>query len=193
MRRALFTVERYVIFSFETDVRALPSRRPDIDGLEVMVLESVDDMRSLASRGFEVPEFHPSLGKEWLRRGGVAFCAYVNRELAHVAWVAMAPGARGCCDGLPYHVDFAHGEANWGGSYTWRRFRGRGIYSYVCGIRLNYLREKGFHSCRDAVQVGNTASMRGQDWWNPTPRATGRLIRFLWWSSWSESDVEAAT
>lgn len=190
MRRALVTVERYIIFTFETDVRALPSRRPDIDGLEVVVLESVEDMRRLASQGFEVLEFHPAFRKNWLRRGGVAFCAYVNGELAHVAWVAMTPEARGCCDGLPYHVDFAHGEANWGGSYTWRRFRGRGIYSYVCGIRLNFLYQKGFHSCRDAVQVGNTASLRGQGWWNPVPSATGRLVRFLGWSNWREFPLE---
>jgi hypothetical protein len=51
MRRALFTVERYVIFSVETDVRTLPSRRPDVDDLEVVVLESEDDMRGLFSRG----------------------------------------------------------------------------------------------------------------------------------------------
>jgi hypothetical protein len=70
-------------------------------------------------------------------------------------------------------------------------FRGRGIYSYVCGIRLKCLREKGFHSCRDAVQVGKRRLNERTGRWNPTPRGMGRLVRFLWWSSWRESEVGA--
>ena len=190
LRRRFFTVERYVLYTFDTDVGALPQRLPPIEGLEVVVLESEADVDALATRGFEVLDFHPSCRREWLRRGGVAFCAYVNLELAHIAWVAMRADARGCCDSLPYHVDFERGEANWGGSYTWPRFRGRGIYAYVCGIRLSYLHEKGYSRARDAVAVRNLASMRGQSWWNPTPCMRGRLVRFLGRSTWRESPLE---
>jgi hypothetical protein len=182
----VFYVERYVVFQFDTDTSALPARRPDMDGLEVFVLERVEDIERLAERGFEVAVFDSARRRGWLQRGGVAFCVYVNRELAHIAWVAMSAAAREFYDQLPYHVDFEHGEAWWGGSYTVRRFRGRGIYTYVCGIRLKYLHEHGFTVCRDAVRADNVASLKGQGWWNARPCVAGRLVHFFKWTRWRE-------
>jgi hypothetical protein len=190
LRRSIVTAEEYVIYQFDTDTSQRPELRPDIKGLEITVLESEEDMDRLAAHGYEVVESHPSFNRKWLRRGAVAFCAHVNRELAHVGWVAMSEAARGCCDSLPYHVDFEHGEANWGGAYTWRRFRNMGIYAYVCGIRLNYMRAKGYGVCRDAVRRDNAASLRGQGWWHPRPCLSGRYVRFLRWRRWTETTVD---
>ena len=186
MRRSVLCVERYVIYQFDTDAGCGPLSVPPIDGLEVFVVEREEDLDALAARGFEVPVSHPTFRRGWLRRGGVAFCAYVNRELAHVAWVALTTAARGCCDGLPYHVDFERGEACWGGSYTSRRFRGCGLYTYVCGVRLRYLHEHGWPVCRDAVRVDNVASLKGQGQWNPRPCFGASLVRFLGWTRWRE-------
>lgn len=183
---AVFYVERYVVFRFDTDTSAFPVRRPDIDGLEVFVLERVEHVERLAERGFDVTLFDSGRRRRWLQSGGVAFCAYVNRELAHIAWVAMSAAAREFYDELPYDVDFEHGEAWWGGSYTGSWFRGRGIYTYVCGIRLKYVHEHGYHSCRDAVRMDNVASLKGQGGWNPRPRVAGRLVHFFKWTSWEE-------
>jgi hypothetical protein len=191
MRRALFTREDYVVYRFSTDVSSLPQHRPDVDGLDVAVLESETDVTRLVERGYDVPVFHPAVQTRWLQRGGVAFCAFVGQRLAHIAWVALREDARGCCDGLPYLVDFAQGEACWGGSYTWLPFRGLGLYRYVCGIRLRYLHDRGFHSCRDAVAVRNVASQRGQGWWRPHPCVAARYSRFLRWTRWEESPLEA--
>jgi hypothetical protein len=186
VRRSVLCAERYVIYQFDTDTGCGPLRAPRVDGLEVFVVEREEDLHALAARGFEVPVSHPTLRRGWLRCGGVAFCAYVERELAHVAWVALGDAARGCCDGLPYHVDFEHGEACWGGSYTSRRFRGRGLYTYVCGVRLRYLHEHGWSVCRDAVRVDNVASLKGQGWWNPRPCFGASLVRFFRWTRWRE-------
>ena len=182
VRRSWFTREDYIVYRFETEVASLPSRLPEVAGLDVVVLESLEDVQRLVEQGYDVPLFHPAVQVRWLRRGGVAFCAFVDRRLAHIAWVALREDARGCCDGLPYVVDFAQGEACWGGSYTWPPFRGLGLYTYVCGLRLRYLHVRGFHACRDAVAVRNLASQRGQGWWQPQPCYVGRFVRVLRWT-----------
>jgi len=186
LRRRVFRNERYVIYEFDTAVSGTLTPRPEIDGLEVAVLERDEDLERLLEHGFRFPPLDPSFRREWLRRGGVAACAFVHRELAHVGWIALSPEARGCCDGLPYHVDFEHGEACWGGAYTWPRFRGRGLHEYQCGTRLQYMSDHGFNRCRDAVRVGNTPSLRGQSWWRPTPCLSGHFIRLLNWTRWRE-------
>ncbi len=53
MRRALVTVERYIIFTFEDRCEGASLTPSGYVRPEVMVLESVEDMRRLASRGFE--------------------------------------------------------------------------------------------------------------------------------------------
>jgi len=190
MGRRVVSVERFVIYQFETDVGSLPVRCPGIAGLEVVVLERNEDVERLARSGYPVPVYFPTFHRRWLDRGGVAFCAYIDREPAHLAWAAFSKEARGCCDYLPYQVDFEHGEACWGGAYTPRRFRGLGLYTYVCGIRLKYMHEHGYSRCRDAVRVGNHASLRGQGFWNPRPRLSGRFVRCFRWTRWHEYPCE---
>jgi hypothetical protein len=85
VRRSVACVERYVIYQFDTDSGYGALCAPGIDGLEVVVLEREEDLNAVAARGLEVPVSHPTLRRGWLRCGGVAFCAYVNNELAHVA------------------------------------------------------------------------------------------------------------
>ncbi len=190
--RSSFSLERYVIFEFDTEVAQPPVPPPEIADLEVVIVEDEEGYRRLVAAGFEVPPFHPSFQPQWLRRGGVAFCAYVHRRLAHIGWVALSAEAKGCCDWLSYRVDFDHGEACWGGAHTWPSFRGLGLYTYVCGLRLQYMREHGFTRCRDAVRIDNVASLRGQAWWHPRPCLTGRFIRVLRWTSWREYPYEGA-
>ncbi len=185
--RAAFLAERYHVFEFETECNDTDMCRPGIEGLEVVVFEHQEEVeRLIAEGGYEVPVFHPSFRSVWLQRGGVAFLAFVDRQPAHIAWVALSPEARGCCDGLNYRVDFDRGEACWGGSYTWPRFRNRGIYRYMCGFRLKYMQKHGFSRCRDAVRVGNIASLRGQLRWTPMLCATGWFVRLPKWSRWIE-------
>jgi hypothetical protein len=52
------------------------------------------------------------------------------------------------------------------------------------------MHEHGYSRCRDAVRVGNHASLRGQGFWNPRPRLSGRSIRFLRWTRWYEYPCE---
>ena len=76
---------------------------------------------------------------------------------------------------------------------TWPQFRGLGLYTYLCGVRLKYMREHGFTRCRDAVRSDNVASLKGQAWWNPRPCLSGRFIRVLRWTSWREYPYEGAS
>jgi GNAT superfamily N-acetyltransferase len=189
LRRKVARYSRFQVFEWDTNRADVDSHRPAIDGLETVVLECDKDFEALSARGFETPVASPLFTPVWLSRGGVAFCAFVDGRLAHIQWVATAPSARGCCDGLPYRVDFAQRETCWGGAYTWPGFRGRGIFTHVCGLRLDYLRERGYRSCWNAVAVSNIRSLRAQAHWNPKLRMTARYVRFLRWKRWTEQPL----
>ena len=191
VRRSWFTREDYIVYRFETEVASLPSRRPEVAGLDVVVLESLEDVQRLVEQGYDVPLFHSAVQVRWLRRGGVAFCAFVDRRLAHIAWVALREDARGCCDGLPYVVDFAHGEAATGGAWTVPAYRGRGLYRYMFGRELDYLRRNGRTICCNAIGTNNEASQRGQAVYGAETYARARLVRVLAFSRWTEHPVAA--
>ncbi len=55
LSKTVFSIERYLICQFDTDASSLPERRPQIEGLEVAVLESEEDADSLSERGLPEP------------------------------------------------------------------------------------------------------------------------------------------
>ncbi len=75
-----------------------------------------------------------------------------------------------------------------GGAWTFPRFRNRGIYQYVTGLRLKYLRDRGCRICRNATLVDNTPSQRGQRRFRPGVVAAARYVRILGWVSWRERE-----
>ncbi len=188
--RRVARAEKFYVYEFSTARNAQESFKPHIAGLNVVVLESDEDVAGLIRRGFEAPTPHPLFRVSWLLRGAVAFCAYVNGHIAHIQWLAVSASARPCCDGLPYAVDFEHGVACWGRAYTWPAFRGLGIFTYMCGVRLRYLRERGYPACRSAVRVSNQPSLKAQAHWNPTICAVGWSFRLFGWRKWREHRLQ---
>lgn len=156
--RADYYVHEFDLMSLDDSYSAAP-----VDGLEVHIVESSEDACALAERGYEDVRLTVPGAKNCLRAGAVGFCAYVDDGiLAHIAWVGMTRQAKKSFDALDYDVRFDEQEACTGGSWTFPSFRGRGIYRHVMWHRLRYLRDRGCSICRDATEVHNVASMRGQ-------------------------------
>ncbi len=159
---------------------------PRLDSWDVRVIHSNAEADAVAAEGFEDLRKMFVHSSESLRRGAVAFCVYVNHTLAHIGWLALTPEAKQHVDRLPYTVDFHGGQACSGGTYTVPRFRGKGLMAYGYYIRLEYLRQRGNTSSRNAVRIDNRASQKVHSKFDPEIRGTGRLIKVLRWQVWKE-------
>ncbi|MBN1855685.1 MAG: hypothetical protein JW846_01875 [Dehalococcoidia bacterium] len=176
----------YVIYEIDTADYIRGLEAPSIDGLKVYVLESESDVRRLVDEGYEDLRRVVRPATRCLQGGAVGFCAFVNRDVAHIAWVGFTREAQRILDVVPYFVDFDHGEACWGGSFTAERFRNLGIYRHVMAWRLRYCHERGYRVLVDATRVDNAPSLRSQFTYNPRTRAFYRYRRFLRWCDCTE-------
>ena len=121
-----------------------------------------------------------------LDRGAVAFCVFIDNEIAHIGWLAMNKEAKNTFDPTPYYVDFANGEACTGGTFTVQQHRGKGLMAYVYRKRFEYLRDKGITKSRNAVTVDNVISQKVHARFHPEICAKARYIKILWWTYWKE-------
>lgn len=120
-----------------------------------------------------------------LESGAVAFCVYVGREVAHVAWLATSDRARAAMDRLGYEVHFDEGEAWTGAAWTAPPYRSNGLLTYSCHRRFEYLLNLGFETSRAAVERTNAGSHRATMRFEPCIYAVGRHWRVFgrrWWS-----------
>jgi len=190
--RRLFLAADYYVYRYPVPAcdDLIPS--PRLEEVEVKLVETASDMDRLVAEGYEDPREVLQATSRRLASGATGCIAYVGKELASAGWVAFSRQAKESFDPLPYHVDFDCGEACTGGSWTERRFRGRGLYSYVFGHELSYIRGQGRHVCRNAIRVANTASQRGQARYGARLCAVGTLRRVLLWRRWTEREADGA-
>jgi len=159
--------------------------QPAVEHLEVRTVESREDVARLVEDGFEAPCVKIRSMERRLAAGAFAVCGFVDGRLAYIGWVATSAQAKQSFDRLPYRVAFDEGEAVTGGAWTAPCFRGLGLYRYMFGRELDYLRVLGRTSCRNAIAVGNIGSQRGQAIYGAEVCARARSVRVLgkrWWS-----------
>ena len=130
--------------------------------------------------------------RQRLEKGAIAFCVFVDGEIAHVGWVALNEEARGVVDDLPYKIDFSNGEACTGGTGTALEYRGNGLMVYGYFKRFQFLREKGFTVSRNAVTKSNLASQKAHSKFGPKIYAEARYFKLLWWKFWEEKPISQA-
>ena len=160
--RQLFCRTEYYVHEFDLTSLDDDYPFPLAEGLEVHVIESDVDAEALARSGYEDFRLVVPHSDRRLRSGAVGFCAYVDRRVAHTAWVGVTHRAKQSFDELPYEVGFERDEGCSGGSWTFPAYRGKGIYRHVMWRRLRYLRDHGCSVCRDATEVGNAPGIQGQ-------------------------------
>ncbi|MFC2008816.1 GNAT family N-acetyltransferase [Chloroflexota bacterium] len=169
----------YYVHEFDLALLSDEYAYPLAEGLEVHVIESDGDANRLANSGYEDFRLVAPYSGTRLRSGAVGFCAYIDRRVAHTAWVGLTDVAKQSFDSLPYAVDFDHGEGCSGGSWTFPAYRGKGIYRHVMWHRLRYLRDHGCTLCRDATEVNNAPGIVGQAVFPSRIKSTLHLVRVL--------------
>lgn len=135
----------------------------------------------LADNGFQDFRRHWRTARQGLETGAMAFCVFVGRELAHIGWVATNNKAKDTFDPLPYRVKFSSNEACTGGTWTWPKYRGKGLMIYIYFKRFQFLWERGIKISRSAVEVDNIASQKVHSKFGPRIYARARYLRVGKW------------
>ena len=176
----------YVIHVTNTADCVVGLTAPPVKGLEVHVLTDEHEVGRLLNEGYEDVRTVVRRATQRLRQGAVGICAFVNREIAHIEWVAFTETAGRTIDVPPCFVDHGNKEALWGGAYSVGRFRKMGLFRHVMACALRYCQEQGCQLVVGTTQLHNVPSVQGQDPYGPRVRACIRHRRFLMWCDWRE-------
>lgn len=166
---------------------------PRVTNITCKVISTNDQADDLVRQGFDdfrqqVPEFQSHVDK-----GAIAFCFFVGREFAHIGWVALTEEAKSQVDSYPYHVNFADRQACTGGTLTILKYRGKGLMAYGYFKRLEFLREHGITTSRNAVDIRNTTSQKAHAKLGPIVYARAYYTKILWWKFWKEVPILPVT
>jgi hypothetical protein len=129
---------------------------------------------------------HVSNSRERLEKGAIAFCIFVERELASIGWVATTQEAKDSLNEPPYKVGFSNKESCTGGSVTDPKHRGMGLMGYNLWKRFEFLGQMDKVRDRAAVAKDNIPSQRATMRVRTKIHAEARYLRILWWGSWKE-------
>ena len=156
-------------------------------------LEILDDLAAAAPRALDdgvdgFDDFRSDIisARQGLDKGAIAFCVFVERELAHIGWVAMNEEAQYTFDPLPFKVDFSNREACTGGAWTNPKYRGRGLMSYTFLKRIQFLRERGILILRCSVNKKNIAPQKLHARLGANMYAEASYLKVLRWQLWKE-------
>ena len=90
---------------------------PRIRDFIFKVVASNQQADELAADGLDFRS-HIINARQRLDKGAIAFCVFINSELAHISWLAVSEQAMKTFNTLPYQVDFSSNEASVLGAET---------------------------------------------------------------------------
>lgn len=161
--------------------------KPKIPDAYVKMISRLAELESLTSEGYD---FKMINFQDKLMKGALAFCVFVNKELAHVTWVAMNDNAKREIDPLPFAVRFQEQEACSGASFTDPRFRGKGLLSHVYSCIFPYLKERGIIKDKFTIEVNNIPSQKAHAKFRPVITGKGHYLKILWREYWKEEPIK---
>lgn len=182
----LFCYSRYYLYEHIVTERNEFDFLPKTSEFIFELVTTTRQADALTASGYDFGSHHPN-NRQGLEKGAVAFCFFIDRKLAHIGYVGMNQEAKDSFDSLPYKVDFAHKQACTGGTWTNPRYRGKGFMGYSYFKRLEYLRQMGYSSSKNAVAVSNIASQKAHSRFELKVCASARYMKILGRRYWKET------
>lgn len=179
------------LYEFTVKERNEADFLPRIRDFTFKVVTTNQQADELAADGLEFRS-HVINARQRLDKGAIAFCVFIDGELASIGWVAMTEEAKKSLTRLPIQVGFSSNEAYTGGAETNPKYRGMGLAPYVVFKRLQFLKERGRVAVRAVVATNNIASQRLHARLGSKRYAEARYLKLLWWKSWREKPLTAA-
>lgn len=156
---------------------------PRINEMVCKIIENIDQYYKMIESGYD---FNKLIFESRIIKGGVAFCVFYKKELAHVTWVAFNNKVKKGIDYLPFSVNFENNEVCSGASFTFPEYRGKKLLSYIYSIIFPYLLHKGVRKDKFTININNVSSIAAHLKFNPKTIGKYRYQKILWWKSWSE-------
>jgi hypothetical protein len=180
-------VDYHVYYIYEKDLvsDAGIEFRPRVEDVSLQIVRNLEQYEELVWSGYS---FDSMVSTQLLSAGGIAFCAFVGRELGHVIWVATNETSKRMVDPVPYRVDFNRGEVCSGSSRTARKYRRQGLFLYTCSGMFRMLREEGKVIDRFTIDKNNEVSQTAMAQFHPRV-AKLRRLRVLGWTSVSQEPL----
>lgn len=153
-------------------------------------ISNASELEGLIAQGYDlkVYDFQQKLAK-----GALAFCIFVDKNLASVAWVAPNEEAKMLIDEVPFKVNYDKGEMCVGAVFTAPAYRGKGLMPYTHTMIFSYLANKHVVKLKASERVTNIASHRAASKLKAKNPAKGRYLKILWWHSWKEEPIKEET
>jgi hypothetical protein len=156
-KRGFYEHQIYYLYEHSLKDRDEANYQPRIKDFIYMIISTRQEADKLIFNGFD---FHPGVTniRQRLDKGAVAFCVFMEKDLASIGFIAMTQKAMDGLNQPPYKVNFSTGEACTGGGWTNPNYRASGLATYVYFKRLQALKERGKVIARAAVTQDNTVS-----------------------------------
>jgi len=185
----MFRYYSVYLYEHSTEMRNQQQFITDINNLTFKIISTIEQVDELVKDGFEDIRWSPVLVnvRKCLDNGAIAFCFFVDRELAHIGWIGLCEEAKRCFDGLPYYVDFLHNQACTGGTVTIPKYRARGLMQHGYFKRFQFLRERGYTTSRNAVDRNNAIAQRAHAKFAPKIYAKAWYLKIFAWRFSKES------
>ena len=185
LAHSIFLQETYYIYEHVLKERNEADFLPRLQNFTFEIVHNNQQADELAARGYE---FRSTDGEDCYRldNGAIAFCVFVEGELAHKGWVVLTEEAKRAIVNLPLKLDFPAGEAFCGGTMTDPKYRKLGLMAYGYFKRLQFLKEIGISRAVSCVAEDNIASHRAQAKLSPKLYAKARYLKLLGLRFWKE-------
>ena len=189
LARPFFNYQVFYMYEEVLDNTEATEFTPRTQTVSLRIISTPEDVDELIAEGFDFSHYRDTNQlKKRLNMGAVLFCAFVQRELAHISLVAMSKNSQWDAGLAPFAVDY-QSEAYVGATETNPKYRGVGICPYVYSKIYQFLKEKGRSKAKFTTNKGNVAFQRAQDKLGSRVSAEGRLLKILLWKSWKEKPI----
>jgi len=177
----------YYIYEKDLGKNEIYQFKPKLPNTYVRTISTVGEMESLITKGYDFKKIN---FQDKLMKGSIAFCAFINKELAHVTWAATDEKSKREIDPLPFKVRFQEQEACSGASFTDIRFRNKGLLSFVYMHIFIYLTNKKITKDKFTINVNNISSQKAHAKFQPVIVGKGKYLKILWWENWKEEPLK---
>jgi len=186
-----FQYGTYYLFEYATeDVRKLNEAdfMPKIDNFTLKIVSSNQEADRLEAEGLEFRS-QSVKNRNALDKGAIAFCIFVEQELAYMSWIAMTQEAKEAINEPPYAVNFSEGMACAASTWTRPKYRRMRLNLYGRFRDREFLFEKGIPVQRYSINKRNIASIAGTPKFSSKRYAEARYLKILWWKWWKEKPL----
>lgn len=189
-KRSLFSYGTYYIYEKTLNETNKFEFTPKIQNFTLKIIYASSDVDELITEGFNFNSH--IIIKERLNTGAIAFCIFVERELAHISWVAIHN--KGNVDPIlsASGMDWQN-VASIGPCVTNLKYRGLGFYPYVLYKICKFLKGKNKMSAKITTSKCNTSSTKGINKAGFKICGEVRYLKLLRWKFLKEKQIKEST